>query len=82
MTMPLFFASNAICPMAIMPSWLKVVAWFNPLTDQVDALRALMLANGTSEFGLVLNFRVMIGTTAALTGVRAALCLRLATSRC
>ncbi|MBI4833785.1 MAG: ABC transporter permease [Planctomycetes bacterium] len=52
MTMPLFFASNAIYPISIMPSWLQVVSSFNPLTYQVDALRALMLDNGASIYGI------------------------------
>lgn len=44
LTMPLFFASNAIYPVAIMPDWLKVIARINPLTYQVDILRALMIS--------------------------------------
>ncbi len=44
LTMPLFFASNAIYPIAIMPAWLQVIALLNPLTYLVDALRSLMLA--------------------------------------
>ena len=39
LTMPLFFASNAIYPIALMPRWLQVVSHFNPLTYEVDALR-------------------------------------------
>ncbi len=31
LTMPLFFASNAIYPIAIMPGWLQVIAHINPL---------------------------------------------------
>jgi ABC-2 type transport system permease protein len=30
LTMPLFFASSAIYPIAMMPDWLKIVARFNP----------------------------------------------------
>ena len=30
-TMPLFFASNALYPIAVMPGWLKVLALVNPL---------------------------------------------------
>ena len=56
LTMPLFFASNAIYPLVMMPSWLKVVAWCNPLTYEVDAMRALMLDGGVSEFGLATDF--------------------------
>ena len=37
--MPLFFASNAIFPLSLMPGWLRAVAAVNPLTYQVDALR-------------------------------------------
>ena len=39
LTMPLFFASSAIYPIALMPDWLKVVATVNPLTYMVDALQ-------------------------------------------
>src|SRR4029077_19856928 len=41
LTMQLFLASNAIYPLTLMPSWLRVVARGNPLTYQVDALRSL-----------------------------------------
>lgn len=43
-TMPLFFASNALYPLELMPAWLKVVAMVNPMSYMVDALRALLLA--------------------------------------
>jgi ABC-2 type transport system permease protein len=78
LTMPMFFASNAIYPLAMMPSWLKLVAWGNPLTYEVDALRALMLVDGVSEFGLAADFLVLLGTTAILTVVGAWLYPRLA----
>ncbi|MCX7622573.1 MAG: ABC transporter permease [Thermomicrobium sp.] len=39
LTMPLFFASNAIYPLDLMPSWLRVVAHVNPLTYLVELLR-------------------------------------------
>jgi ABC-2 type transport system permease protein len=64
LTMPLFFASNAIYPLDIMPRWLQVAAHLNPLTYEVDALRTLMLASGVSVYGLVLDFGVL---AAALT---------------
>jgi ABC-2 type transport system permease protein len=60
LTMPLFFASNAIYPIAVMPRWLQAVAHVNPLSYEVDALRALMLASGTSVFGLALDFGVLL----------------------
>jgi ABC-2 type transport system permease protein len=67
LTMPLFFASNAIYPISIMPAWLQVISRVNPLTYEVDALRALMLAGGSSTTGLGLDFIILIVATAILT---------------
>jgi ABC-2 type transport system permease protein len=66
LTMPLFFASNAIYPTAIMPGWLRQIAHLNPLTYEVDGLRALMLAGGESNLGLGLDFAVLIAVLALL----------------
>jgi ABC-2 type transport system permease protein len=66
MTMPLFFASNAIYPINIMPQWLQIVSKGNPLTYEVDALRTMMLQGGVSTMGLGLDFVVLIGWTILL----------------
>lgn len=66
MTMPLFFASNAIYPIEIMPGWLKVVAKVNPLTYQVDALRGLMVVDGVSHFNVLLDIGMLLGITTLL----------------
>jgi ABC-2 type transport system permease protein len=50
-TLPLFFASNAIYPISIMPTWLQVVANVNPLSYMVDGLRALMLSGTATGVG-------------------------------
>jgi ABC-2 type transport system permease protein len=47
-TLPLFFASNAIYPINIMPSWLQLIAKINPLSHMVDGLRAVLI---TGLFG-------------------------------
>jgi len=69
MTMPLFFASSAIYPLAMMPPWLHVVASFNPLTYQVDALRTLMLPGYQATFGLAYDFALQVVVLAALIGI-------------
>ena len=79
LTMPFFFASNAIYPISIMPTWLKVIAHINPLTYAVDALRALMLKGGTSSFGLPLDFGVLVLATAVLVTIDGMLYPRAAT---
>jgi ABC-2 type transport system permease protein len=66
MTMPLFFASNAIYPISIMPSWLQIVSRVNPLTYEVDALRGLMLANGQMTYGFGVDLLVLTVATAIL----------------
>src|SRR5580692_9778207 len=59
LTMPLFFASNAIYPLIMMPMWLRVVAKGNPLSYQVDALRRLMVVGSISTFGLRADFAML-----------------------
>jgi ABC-2 type transport system permease protein len=48
---PLMFTSSAYMPVETMPSWLRVVARFNPVTYSVDATRALVL-DGTAGSSL------------------------------
>lgn len=66
-TMPLFFGSNALYPVAVMPSWLQAVSKANPLSYQVDALRGLLL--GTPAH-LGADFAVLV--LAAAAGITAA----------
>jgi len=73
LTMPLFFASNAMYPIAIMPDWLKAVAHVNPLTYEVDAMRALMIQGGTTACGIGADFTVLLLALAVLTMIRARL---------
>jgi ABC-2 type transport system permease protein len=66
LTMPLFFASNAIYPISVMPRWLQVISHGNPLTYQVDALRALMLSGGVSSYGIGVDIGILALATAIL----------------
>ena len=66
-TMPLFFASNALYPVSIMPGWLQVLSRVNPLSYEVDALRGLLIhspAHLLTDFG-VLALAVVVGVAAA-----------------
>ena len=65
-TMPLFFASNAIYPISMMPDWLKVISYGNPLTYVVDALRGLMVVGGDSEFGILTDLGLLAVMAATL----------------
>jgi ABC-2 type transport system permease protein len=71
LTMPIFFASNAIYPLSLMPTWLRAVSHINPLTYEVDALRALMLGSVPSDYGLTLDFGILTATTAVLIAIAA-----------
>lgn len=66
LTMPLFFASNAIYPLELMPGWLRVVTRVNPLTYLVDGLRATMIYHESPRFGLGVDFLVELGLLTAL----------------
>jgi ABC-2 type transport system permease protein len=71
LTMPLFFASNAIYPLSLMPAWPQAIARVNPLTHEVDALRTLMLAGGASTYGLGLDLLVLALVSTALVWIAA-----------
>jgi len=73
LTMPLFFASNAIYPISIMPSWLQVISQINPLTYEVDALRASMLINGPTAYGVPFDLLFLLVATAINVAIAAKL---------
>jgi ABC-2 type transport system permease protein len=56
-TMPLFFASNALYPVSLMPPWIRAFSVINPLSYEVNALRRLLL--GTSG-NLIIDFSVLL----------------------
>jgi len=51
-TMPLFFTSNALYPIDIMPYPLQVIAIGNPLTYIVEVLRKILIYNNLVDTGL------------------------------
>jgi ABC-2 type transport system permease protein len=73
LTMPIFFASNAIYPISLMPRWLQGVSHVNPLTYQVDAMRALILRDGVAVIGLGVDLAVLVIGCAVLTIIAARL---------
>jgi ABC-2 type transport system permease protein len=78
LTMPLFFASNAIYPLSLMPGWLRPFALANPLTYLVDALRTLMTPGAPLLFPLWVDLGVLFGVALGLIALCAALYPRMA----
>jgi ABC-2 type transport system permease protein len=66
-TMPLFFASNALYPVDVMPQWLRWLSAVNPLSYEVNALRGLLIGTPSNWF---VDIGVLI--VAAVAGVAAA----------
>ncbi|CAN7673584.1 ABC transporter permease [Mycolicibacterium frederiksbergense] len=71
-TMPLFFASNALYPVELMPQCLRWLSAINPLSYEVNALRGLLIGTPTNA---VLDITVLV-VAAALGVVTAAALLR------
>ena len=70
-TMPLFFASNALYPVDVMPAWLHVLSKVNPLSYEVDALRAMLIGTAFHPADIaVLVVAVMLGIVTASTLLR------------
>ena len=64
-SLPLFFASNAIYPISVMPHWLQLVANFNPLSYMVAGLRALLVTGVFDR--LVLDFGVLLAAAGLIS---------------
>ena len=79
LTNPLFFASNAIYPISMMPDWLQVISRINPLTYEVDALRSLMIIGGTSSFGPAIDAAVLLMTIGILLTIASRIYPRIVT---
>jgi ABC-2 type transport system permease protein len=75
LTMPLFFASNAIYPIALMPGWLQAIARLNPLTYEVEGLRTLLLASPAlreaADVGLPVDVAVLGAVLVGLVALAA-----------
>jgi len=74
-TMPLFFTSSALYPISVMPGWLQPISRINPLTYEVDGLRALLIGSPTN---LPLDLVVLAGSTVLSVVVASMLLPRLA----
>ncbi|MEM4297269.1 MAG: ABC transporter permease, partial [Nitrososphaerota archaeon] len=80
LNLPLMFASNALYPIRLMPSWLQTVASINPISYAVDAVRQAMLLGGAANMqqllldlgavGLFAVVFVFIGVLLADHGLR------------
>jgi len=68
-TLPLFFASSAIYPISIMPAWLQVVAYLNPLSYMVDGLRGLLVSGSLAS--LPADMAILVGVTAVISIISA-----------
>lgn len=70
-TMPLFFASNALYPVDVMPTWLHILSRINPLSYEVDVLRALLIGTPFHPIAIVvLLVAPVIGIATASTVLR------------
>lgn len=70
-TMPLFFASNAIYPIQIMPHWLQIIAKINPLSYVVELLRGYLI-NGSIS-GASFDWLILILATVVIQVISAVL---------
>jgi len=75
LTMPLFFASSAIYPISLMPTWLKYIAYVNPLSYVVDALRSLLLTGDYS--GVPVDMAALLVSTVFFAGLASVVVKRL-----
>ncbi len=74
--MPMFFLSGAVFPLATAPPSLRIIAFLNPLSYGVDALRGIFL--GSRHFPLSVDLGILLLFAAAtVSGAVWAFCRRL-----
>jgi ABC-2 type transport system permease protein len=65
-SMPLFFASNALMPYDKMPEWLRMLAMVNPLSYAIDSVRELFMGGmpvaGMVGLAVAAGVMLVIGT--------------------
>jgi len=70
-TMPLFFASNALYPVQIMPPIIREFSTFNPMSYVVDAVRSLLItgniSNLPSDLAAITFFDIIMFITASIS---------------
>jgi ABC-2 type transport system permease protein len=69
--LPLFFLSGALYPLSELPLAVRSLAFLNPLTYGVDALRGVLV--GTSTYPLALDFAALTVGAVAMVALGAAL---------
>jgi ABC-2 type transport system permease protein len=69
--MPLFFGSSALYPVKMMPKLLQRIAFLNPLTYAVDAVRGLMISRDMSHLlrdtAMIVIFDILMFVLASLS---------------
>jgi len=75
LNLPLVFASNALFPTKLMPTWLQYIVKINPVSYANDATRQLLLgALGINslalDFGYLLAFATILSTTGIILSWR------------
>jgi ABC-2 type transport system permease protein len=76
LNLPLLFASNALFPAKIMPTWLQDIVKINPVSYANDATRQ-MLIGATGMASLLVDFSVLIGFAVILSAIGIVLSWRL-----
>jgi ABC-2 type transport system permease protein len=66
--LPLLFASNALFPAKIMPTWLQYIVKINPVSYANDATRQLLIG-ATGTVSLAVDFAVLIGFASILSAI-------------
>ncbi|RMH04240.1 MAG: ABC transporter [Nitrospirae bacterium] len=55
LSLPMIFLSSALVPLTAMPAWMRAVAYFNPMTWVIEAIRPLILSGWAAAIPQVLT---------------------------
>jgi ABC-2 type transport system permease protein len=64
--MPMFFLSGALYPIDVLPGWLRVLTYIDPLTYGVDGLRYAIQGADVAQFPILVDLGVLVLFSAAM----------------
>ncbi len=74
LSLPMIFLSSALVPLSAMPTWMGLLARFNPMTWAIDAIRPLILSGwgaALPKIGMVVLVMVIFDALCLYGGARA-----------
>ena len=60
LSLPMIFLSSALVPLSAMPGWMRALAWLNPMTWVIDAVRPLIISGWADRLRFIATVILLV----------------------